>query len=193
MSKINILELDKQGLRKCKKCGDIKSHENFDKSKSSINGIDRTCKKCNYEKRKQNPNYLSNMRAATLKWRRDNPEKCKQSQKRNDARPQRKIKLRLIRRIKDYLCCKTESFKELIGCSAIELKQYLEKQFTPQMSWDNYGSYWHIDHKIPCAAFDLFNKDERLKCFHYTNLQPLEAKINLSKQDKIDNKLARYF
>jgi hypothetical protein len=54
------------------------------------------------------------------------------------------------------------------------------------MNWDNWGhNGWHIDHIIPIASFDLTQKSEQEKCFHYTNLQPLWAEENLSKQDKI--------
>lgn len=51
------------------------------------------------------------------------------------------------------------------------------------MSWSNYGD-WHIDHIIPCAAFDLNDELEQKACFHYTNLQPMWAKENIQKSDK---------
>ena len=51
------------------------------------------------------------------------------------------------------------------------------------MSWGNYGK-WHVDHIRPCASFNLVNEEEQKKCFHYTNLQPLWAKDNLSKGSK---------
>jgi len=70
---------------------------------------------------------------------------------------------------------------KLVGCSIEKLKQHLEKQFKIRMSWDNYGK-WHIDHKIPCALFDLSKPSEQKKCFNYKNLQPLWAKENLKKQ-----------
>lgn len=74
---------------------------------------------------------------------------------------------------------------ELLGCSIARLKQYLEKQFTEGMSWNNYGLHgWHIDHKKPCASFDLSNPAEQRKCFHYSNLQPLWAADNYKKSDK---------
>jgi len=69
---------------------------------------------------------------------------------------------------------------ELLGCSLEFLKKHLEKQFTKGMSWSNYGK-WHIDHIKPCASFNMSKPEEQLKCFHYTNLQPLWAKDNLIK------------
>jgi hypothetical protein len=74
---------------------------------------------------------------------------------------------------------------ELIGCTIEHLKQYLERQFVLGMNWDNWGE-WHIDHKIPCATFDLTNTDEQRRCFHYTNLQPLWAIDNFVKNDRLD-------
>jgi hypothetical protein len=74
---------------------------------------------------------------------------------------------------------------ELLGCSINELKKHLESKFDTHMSWKNYGSYWHIDHIIPCSSFDFTKKTEQQKCFHYTNLQPLEAKENIRKSNKI--------
>jgi len=52
------------------------------------------------------------------------------------------------------------------------------------MSWDNYGSYWHIDHIRPCASFDLTDPEQQKDCFDFTNLQPLEAKENIRKGAK---------
>jgi len=79
---------------------------------------------------------------------------------------------------------KSQSTLKLIGCSIEQLKQHLEMQFKPGMSFDNYGK-WHIDHIRPCASFDLSKSEEQYKCFHYTNLQPLWAYDNLSKNDKV--------
>jgi hypothetical protein len=79
---------------------------------------------------------------------------------------------------------KNNSTIKLLGCSIEELKIHLEKQFTNGMSWKNYGK-WHIDHIKPCASFDLSLENEQKLCFHFTNLQPLWAKDNIKKSDKI--------
>jgi hypothetical protein len=73
---------------------------------------------------------------------------------------------------------------KLLGCSIETLKRHLELKFKQGMSFSNYGK-WHIDHIRPCASFDLSKPKEQHKCFHYTNLQPLWAKENLEKHDKI--------
>ena len=73
---------------------------------------------------------------------------------------------------------------ELLGCSIEEFKSHLEKQFDENMNWNNYGTYWHVDHIKPCASFNLSNEKEQKQCFHYTNMQPLEASENIRKSDK---------
>ena len=47
------------------------------------------------------------------------------------------------------------------------------------------GDYWQIDHILPINSFNLNNENEINICFHWTNLQPLQSSINLSKSDKI--------
>jgi hypothetical protein len=98
---------------------------------------------------------------------------------------------RIRMHIKRLIKCgvsKLERTSELLGCSGPELKVYLESKFKPGMTWENYGMYgWHIDHVKPCASFNDFNKIETQKeCFNYKNLQPLWAKENLLKSDKLN-------
>lgn len=73
---------------------------------------------------------------------------------------------------------------QIIGCTIEELKLYLEKQFKDGMSWGNYGhkkGQWSIDHIIPCCNFDLMKDEDRKKCFHYSNIQPLWNNKNSGK------------
>ncbi len=79
---------------------------------------------------------------------------------------------------------KSAPTEKLLGCPFGYLRLWLEAQFKPGMTWDNYGSHWHIDHIRPCASFDLADPVQQRQCFHYTNLQPLWAEENLRKSDK---------
>jgi hypothetical protein len=106
------------------------------------------------------------------------------AQKRND--PAYRVEGNLRRRLNSLLSGKTkgDSFSNILGCSNIELKAYIELMFTDGMTWDNYGE-WHIDHIMPCSKFDLSDVAQQKECFNYTNLQPLWARDNLRKGDRV--------
>lgn len=73
-----------------------------------------------------------------------------------------------------------------LGCTILEVKRYLKKQFKNGMTWENWSrTGWHIDHIIPLSAFDLTDKKQLHKALHYTNLQPLWAKDNWKKGFKV--------
>jgi hypothetical protein len=73
-----------------------------------------------------------------------------------------------------------------LGCSVEELKSYIESKFQPGMTWDNWTTDgWHIDHIKPLSSFDLTDRKQLLEACHYTNLQPLWAKDNIIKSDKL--------
>ena len=68
---------------------------------------------------------------------------------------------------------KMKSVIELVGCTIEEFKLYVESLFYPEMTWENHGDIWEIDHILPCASFDLTLLEEQKKCFHFSNHQPL--------------------
>jgi hypothetical protein len=68
---------------------------------------------------------------------------------------------------------KNSNIISLLGCTLEECKLYLEKQFLPEMNWDNQGTIWEIDHITPCSLFNLTKEEKQKECFHITNLQPL--------------------
>ncbi len=79
---------------------------------------------------------------------------------------------------------KSNKFKQYIGCDLEFLKQHIESQFLPGMSWENHGVHgWHLDHRVPLDS--ATSPEELYKLCHYTNLQPLWAKDNLKKSNKV--------
>lgn len=92
---------------------------------------------------------------------------------------------RISSAIKTYNTLKNNRTIEYLGCNMEQYIPYLEKMFTSKMNWDNYGTYWEIDHIKPCASFNLENEQELYECFHYLNTQPLEKTENREKSDKI--------
>lgn len=75
-------------------------------------------------------------------------------------------------------------YSSKLGCSQIELQNYLESLFQPGMSWNNYGK-WQIDHKYPLSLAYKEGPESFEKAKHYTNLQPLWAIDNQKKGNKV--------
>lgn len=80
-----------------------------------------------------------------------------------------------------------QGWKNLVGYEVEDLISHLEKQFDDKMTWENYGSYWQIDHIKPISLFKYKTAEdtEFKKCWALENLQPLEAKENLRKGNRI--------
>lgn len=76
-----------------------------------------------------------------------------------------------------------QHWEDLVGYTLQELKEHLESQFDENMSWDNIGEYWEVDHIIPQNLF-IYNSNEDICfkiCWSLNNLRPLEKSLNRSR------------
>lgn len=80
---------------------------------------------------------------------------------------------------------KHKSALKILGCDIDFLKKWFEHQFDANMSWENHGKYWHIDHITPIASCNMSNLEEIERCFHWSNMHPLEKTENMKKSNKI--------
>ena len=85
----------------------------------------------------------------------------------------------------------------LIGCSNSHLKKWVIYQLYGDMTLENYGIIWCLDHCIPLKKT---NENDLYKYTNWINLRPMYIKDNISKGSKIDNRLylmqeikAKYF
>lgn len=69
---------------------------------------------------------------------------------------------------------------QLVGCSMAKLRRHMAAQFSDGMTWANMGE-WHIDHIVPCSAFDLSKPENQQRCFHFSNLRPMWGSANIRK------------
>jgi hypothetical protein len=81
---------------------------------------------------------------------------------------------------------KNIGWEKAVGYTVTQLIKHLELKFKPEMNWDNYGSYWHVDHIVPKSWFKYSScEDEAFKkCWSLDNLQPLEATENHKKGNR---------
>tara|TARA_Y100000034_G_scaffold93652_1_gene113384 strand:- start:606 stop:1247 length:642 start_codon:yes stop_codon:yes gene_type:complete len=79
-----------------------------------------------------------------------------------------------------------ESVLQYLPYTIEQLKEHLESQFEPGMTWENRDE-WHIDHIYPQSRlpYDSMSHPNFLKCWALENLQPLWAEENMSKGDKV--------
>ena len=122
-------------------------------------------------------------------WYNNNKEEVKQRVKENHyARRENDILYDLICHMRlaiyRYVKNKTKRTHEIIGCSPEELRNHIESLWQTGMSWENHThTGWHIDHIIPSSSAKT--EEEVYALNHYTNFQPLWAKDNLKKSNKI--------
>lgn len=146
-------------MKHCNKCNIKKKLSEFHIDNSKKDGRKNICKEC----RKSTRRKLSKER--------------KVFDRNINASIYKSIKLNKSGRI----------WERVVGHTLNDLKEHLEKQFTKEMSWDNYGNYWWIDKIIPRRAYiytDVRNNELR-KCWCLKNMRPLSKKDCQKKKDRI--------
>ena len=197
-------------MKTCTKCNIEKPYIDFYKTKRANDGHHARCKQCQKQYKAENTHKWIEYREKNKKryieyrkskreekkdydskYRKDNRERLNKI-KREYRRKKRienplfrlkgRIRARLYSAIKSKNYEKKHSTIDYLGCSYKFYKDYLQNRFKDGMSWNNHGE-WHIDHIIPLASAET--EEELMNLFHYTNTQPLWAKENQQKGNKI--------
>jgi hypothetical protein len=92
------------------------------------------------------------------------------------------IRTLITQSFKGQFTTKAKKTIEILGCDFETFKEHIEAQFTDDMNWDNYASYWQLDHKTPISWSEC--EEDVYKLNHYTNFQPLFWKDNISKGNR---------
>lgn len=156
--------------------------------------------------------------AGRKRWRAANPEKVlagkrKERQKNRakyHARTKRAyhtrpwVKAAMLHRNKIILALKwrglgaTDKQIHGLGIPANQYVRWLEDQFSPGMTWDNWGIHsptelrWNVDHILPLRGkvagellFDLSVMAEQAVAFNYLNTRPMWAGPNIVKSNRV--------
>jgi hypothetical protein len=193
-------------MKTCRKCNQEKPLSNFCNRKGEKDGKHRYCKSClnndftqyyhtsgrknsDYYKqyREENKQYFRKYCSNHYHTNKDLYREWHKNRYHSDFgfRLRHTVASRIWHALKTYDTLKNDRTIEYLGCSIGEYFVYLEKQFTPEMSWGNYGIYWEIDHIKPVDSFDFTIEENIYVCFHYTNTRPLNKTENQIKSNKI--------
>ena len=201
--------INEMEIKTCDKCIQIKPIDKY--RKYCENSYSKTCKKCLNEmdkirkknqRQKKAENFLANCEKCNEEKVLKDFKKLKKfykkkiclscypdflrEQKTEWCRNERltninyRLKKSLAARLRNVLN-KNDTTMNYIGCNIQYLREWFEYNFTSEMNWKNYGSFWSIDHIIPVCKFDLTIEDEKLKCWNWSNLIPVTIKYNSSK------------
>lgn len=152
------------------------------------------------------------IREVARDWERRNPDKVKAKVKRgrprmakyvrerNKTNPQFKayniVRVRLRHCLNKYNKKKQEKTFKYLGCSFEYFTKFMAEMFDErtlsggeiqQMTWENHGKFWEVEHRIPCAYFNLTKEEEIYKCFNYKNMWPAWKEYNAKKNDFLED------
>jgi hypothetical protein len=157
-------------------------------------------KKYYHEKIAGNPEKLAAAASRVRKWRAT--EKGKATRKAWHSRqleesPQYRLSVSLRDRLRKAVSLgrgfKRGSAVRDLGCSLEQLRDHLESLFSAGMTWDNYGSVWHVDHIYPMAKADIDDPVQLRAVCNWQNLRPMMAAENISKSDSVSPEAAELF
>ena len=96
------------------------------------------------------------------------------------------LRVRTNKTFKSQNVRKTNKTNALLGCSHSFFKNWIIHHLYGNMTLENYGSAWQIDHCLAVTSFNLLDGNDMKKCFNWVNLRPMYVKDNIIKGDKID-------
>ena len=176
----NTIPENSEYSKNCRSCKLLKNKDAFTKNIKNKDGLSWDCSECNVKR--------------VAEWAFNNKEYNKKyKNKRSKQRRKEDSIFKLTSNIRSLIsysfkrACggtykKSDKTENILGCTVQEFINHLESLFTEGMTLENHGQCeecWHIDHKIPISSAKT--EEEIIKLNHYTNLQPLWSRENLSK------------
>lgn len=72
------------------------------------------------------------------------------------------------------------------GIDVNGFREWIELQFTEDLSWKNFASAWQFDHIVPAAYFDFDNEKDLTLCWNFINIRVEKLQLNKNKGTRIN-------
>lgn len=66
---------------------------------------------------------------------------------------------------------KSSFYAPYFGVSIEKFREWIELQFSEELSWENFSDAWQFDHVVPVAYFDFSNEADLRLCWNFTNIR----------------------
>jgi len=199
----------------CNNCKQELSVNLFGKNKAKKNGYKGTCKPCVCKRQKElrrkqkeeDPEkfherwysgYLKvrEKKLTDIKERLSKPEN---RLKKNEYIRNYKAKRRLVdksfvlyenlrKRIWGSIKNKKNTSLEILGCDIKLYFDWINFTMSDDMSWENYGIKWNIDHIKPISSFNLEDESQVKLAFNWKNTWAMYSSENFKKKNNIIEK-----
>jgi hypothetical protein len=191
-------------MKKCIKCNIEKPLTEYHNHKKIKDGKQGKCKSCmkeyNFTYRSSNQEYMK------VYYEKNKEKIVKQTIERDKKRREIDSLFKLDRVVRVLI---RDSFKralkgvykkgkkteQVLGCTMEEFIQHLQSQFVEEMTLENHGIVWEIDHIKKLSSSKT--EEDIVKLNHYTNLRPLfkttEIAIQLGYPDINGNRNRKKF
>ena len=185
-------------MKTCNKCRQIKSVDDFYRHHPTTkDGLYTYCKSCIKEISRLWKTNNGN-RDYQKEYKNRNKEKLRCNWRKTDRKRRLIDKMYVLNsRMRNLIFVTLRgkkrgvSWKKLVNYTLNDLIRHLESKFTDGMSWKKFmEGKIHIDHIIPKSFFVFENSGdvEFRMCWRLENLQPLWAKDNIMKTNKLSLK-----
>ena len=182
--------------KRCSKCRTKFSKSNFYKDITKNDGYRPSCKFCCQKYYYDNQNRKLNNHKIYNKINRSKTNTYERLKRKND--PNFNLFCNIRQRTKYAFKSQTfEKINDLIGCSNYFFRKWIIHQLYGDMTIENYGKIWCLDH---CYPISKIKENELNKYASWINIRPMYIKDNIIEGDKIDNRLylmqevkAKYF
>ena len=163
-------------VEKCCRCKNILLKTNFHKDNKRKDGVQRICIIC-------------------IKQYHNNHKEQRNAHKRQKRKTDFNfilfcnIRVRTNKAFNLKMLKKTNKTIILLGCSLEFSKKWILNQLYGEMTLENYGKIWCLDHCYPLSITNLSNENDIYKSTNWINLRPMYIKDNIAKGDKIDQRI----
>ena len=99
------------------------------------------------------------------------------------------IRTRTNKTFKSQNVRKTNKTNDLLGCSTEFFRRWIIHQLFGDMTIENYGSTWQIEHCLSIASSNLLDENDLNNRFNWVNLRPMYSTENNLKGSKNDYRL----
>ena len=182
-------------LKQCSKCKMIYSKSNFYKDRTTNDGYRPSFKICTNQFYYDNRNRVLDNHKIYNKYNRDKINAYKRQKRKTDCIFNLSCKIR--QRTNYAFKSENDKLIILLRCTNHFFRKWIIYQLYGEMTLENYGQIWCLDHCIPLKKT---NKNDLYKYTNWINLRPMYKKDKISKGSKINNRLylmqeikAKYF